>query len=224
MTALLLLIFLFFFLFFLSRTLTRAISGLLLSITRHQKITVYILALLFFPGTVLHEVAHYLMACLLVVPAGNMVLFPRLEGNGVRLGSVAIQKTDPFRRMLIGVAPFLFGSTILFCLLALALKEEYPIISFPMFAIGYVVFEIGNTMFSSKKDMEGAIELIGAFLILGILLYIFGLRIPEEFFIFLNSSDATTLFQKGSILIGVPILLDLFIIVSLSFIKKVLTK
>ena len=224
MTSALILFLLFFLLFFISRTLTRSISGLILEVTKRQKIAVYFLAFLFLPGTLIHEVAHYLMANLLFVPAGNMRLWPKIDGNHVRLGSVEIQTTDPFRRMLIGFAPFLFGSTILFTLIYYISIQDFPLFSMPLFGLGYAIFEIGNTMFSSRKDLEGVIEVVGAITILSILLYIAGIRLPDNFFYFLSSEKMETIFQMGSTYILIPIVLDVLIILFFNIAKRALTK
>jgi len=224
MTAIGILIGLFLLLFLVSRVLTRTISGLILHVTRQEKAAVFALAILFFPGTVIHEVAHYLMAHILFVRAGNMVLFPRLEGNGVRLGSVSIEKTDPFRRMIIGVAPILIGTSLLFLLLYYATIQNYSLFSLPMIGIGYFVFEIGNTMFSSKKDLEGVIELVLALIIIAGILFFLGVRLPENFFTFLESDEMRSLFQKGSIVLIVPILIDVALIGVFSLLKKILLR
>lgn len=222
MTQALILLALFLCLFLLSRSLTRSISHLVLTITRQQKIAVATLAFLFLPGTLLHEIAHFLMARILFVPAGNMILLPKVEGNTIRLGSVSIQQTDPIRRMVIGITPFLLGTTILFSLLLFATDQSFPLFSLPMLGIGYVVFEIGNTMFSSRKDLEGVLTLVLVLAAILILLYIAGIRPPEHLFQFLNSQKMITLFKQGSLLISVPILIDLAVILLLKFMQKIL--
>lgn len=69
-------------------------------------------ALLIWPGTILHEVAHWLMAFIVGVPATLPHLLPGgVDGQGrMVLGYVKIAKTDPLRHALIGVAPLLAGS------------------------------------------------------------------------------------------------------------------
>jgi hypothetical protein len=106
------------------------------------------------------------MAKLLFVRTGSMSLFPKIEENGIRLGSVQIAQVDPIRRLLVGVAPVLVGAGLLVAI-------SYYFIQWASFSsfysardIGiliaalYSVFVITNTMFSSKKDMEGAIVLL----------------------------------------------------------------
>lgn len=152
------------------------------------------------------------MARLVFVPAGKMELVPHLDDRGVKLGSVAVAKTDPFRRVLIGVAPFLFGTAIILITLFYTAKDGIPNNPWLILLIGYIVFEIGNTMFSSRKDMEGAIELLLALIVVGVVLYFSGLRPPDinPKTVFLDS--ILKVFQTGSVFLLVPLIIDVCII------------
>lgn len=165
-----------FLLFLLSHELTKSLSHALFQITKSRAFTVYILAFLFFPGVVVHELAHLIVASVLFVKTGHVEFVPKLGASEVRLGSVEVGKTDPLRRFFIGASPILVGlfiiggSFVYLQMLSLDLLWQKTIFC-------YVLFVIGNTMYSSKKDMEGAIEL---FLTIGILFAIFyflGLRV-----------------------------------------------
>ena len=97
-------------LFILQRTLHREIQGLLLISTRRPSVTIIIFSILFFPGVLLHEVSHFLMARLLGVHTGRVSLFPRpMKGGRLRLGFVETAPTDILRDALIGAAPLLTG-------------------------------------------------------------------------------------------------------------------
>jgi len=64
----------------------------------------------FFPGILLHEGSHYLMARVLGVRTGRFSLIPRpLEQGQLQLGFVETQSTDWLRDALIGSAPLLSG-------------------------------------------------------------------------------------------------------------------
>lgn len=166
-------------LFFISRFVINVIARLLYRITRSHRMTVGLFAFLFLPGTFVHEMAHLLMALVLLVPVGKMVLTPQIDGAQVKLGSVEVGKTDPIRRALIGVAPVIFGiaaiiaSAVYIPLLPISFIWHYVV-------IGYVVFEVGNTMFSSKRDLEGTIELVATIGVIVLLLYITGIRLPFD--------------------------------------------
>src|SRR3990167_10497015 len=79
------------------------------SISGSEKAAVILFSILFFPGTLLHELAHWFAAKLLFVHTSGMEFLPQIEGDSIKLGSVSIAKTDPIRRLLIGVTPVLVG-------------------------------------------------------------------------------------------------------------------
>lgn len=94
----------------LQRALHREIQAVFLLITRRPDLAIALFSLLFFPGVLLHEFSHYVMARLLRVPTGTVSLIPQsVEGNRLRLGFVETGKTDPLRDALIGAAPMLTG-------------------------------------------------------------------------------------------------------------------
>jgi len=94
----------------------RRLFGAIESAT-HSRFIAYFLAA---PGTVLHESAHYIMALVLGVPAGDRVrtkdgkrgrvsfFFPHREEDGTTiLGSVPVAASDPLRSSLIAIAPII---------------------------------------------------------------------------------------------------------------------
>lgn len=155
-------------LFFTSKFLVKSLSQMFYSFTHSKGITVRMLALIFFPGVVIHELSHFLMAEVLFVKAHEINLVPSIDGDNVRLGSVQISKTDIFRSMLIGLAPVLFGGALLGLLSWYTLNDISIQSVFSSWfsvakylAIIYGFFVIANTMFSSKKDVEGGVLLLG---------------------------------------------------------------
>lgn len=139
-----------------------------------------VISLLLLPGVVIHEMAHYLFSIFLFVPVGDMEFLPQKREGELKLGSVAIGQTDPVRRFLIGVAPIIFGTAVVFGLFNfLAVGEASIWVKLILF---YVLFTIGNTMFSSKKDMEGAVVLLVLLVILILTAFILGLRPDSSFF------------------------------------------
>lgn len=194
MTNILLFFSLLLVLFFLSRVLVQELSHVFLKIFRSYDVTVRLLALLFLPGVIVHEMSHWLVASILFVRTGDIEFVPQVHKDGVKLGSVAISATDPLRRFLIGIAPFLGGLGIM--LLAGAYLFPIPkMFSWQTFAFAYMLFEVGNTMFSSKKDLEGA---IGFFVLLGILIgafFLLGGNIPHSFVEFFLSVRLVAFFK-----------------------------
>lgn len=92
------------------RALHREIQAVFLLITRRLEMAVALFSLLFFPGVLLHEGSHYLMAKILGVRTGRVSLIPEtIDGNRLRLGFVETSATDILRDTLIGMAPLLTG-------------------------------------------------------------------------------------------------------------------
>jgi len=197
-----------FILFILSRFLQKYLSQFIYSLTNSEKITVYAMAAFFFIGTVIHEFSHLIMANLLFVHTGKMELLPKLEGNTIRLGSVEIVKPDPFRRLLIGVAPFLMGTTIIILTLFSAdFFDATHTLWIGILAL-LIVFQVGNTMFSSKKDMEGASFFLVLFIIAIATLYLLGFRTSLEQINSIIPPSFLKLGDLGSKYLLIPIAID----------------
>lgn len=204
--------------FLFSRSLTNALARLLYKISHSRSFTFNGLAVIFLPGTLIHEIAHMLIAGLFFVPSGDLTIFPEIEGDEVRFGSVKIAQSDPIRRFIIGVAPVIFGMFLILAVLFLSLQFYTSATPWWQIAlIVFLVFEVANTMFSSKKDMEGAVILfviffviVGAFL--GALYYT-NLLLPFLSWISsINYPNLTEFFRKSAGLMLIPIGLDLIFI------------
>ena len=138
-----------FLLSLVSRKLTQDLYTLFFRLFRSKTISMTILILLLFPGTVIHELAHLFVAEILRVRTGKLTLIPEsLEEAEIRTGSVTIAHTDPFRRTLIGLAPVYVGIAVLVGLSSITIL---PVLVF------YGMFAVSNSMFSSQEDMKGVI-------------------------------------------------------------------
>lgn len=209
-----------FILFILSKSLITLLFRLFYVLSRSKKFSIYLMSLLFLPGTLIHELSHYIMSMILQVPVGEMELFPKEVANGIKLGSVQVAKTDPIRRMLIGMAPFLFGVSIILGTFLYATQNNLFGHLMPALVIGYIVFEIGNTMFSSKKDMEGFFEIIATIVFFAIVFYLVGFRIPSlnPEIIFANKFFQE-IFKKANLYLLFPIGIDAVLIIILKLFK-----
>jgi len=196
-------------LYFLSKKLKRLLFQRLYRATRSTDRTVRAFALLFFPGTLVHELSHFLTALFLLVPVGEIQLVPKVDENkGVIMGSVSIGKTDPVRRLIVGGAPFLVGSTLLLVLVWFAATTD----SAHRFAISvltaYMAFQVGNTMFSSKKDMEGA-WVVGIMLIFAVvIIHLLGIRVSITEASIIFSDTVTDVLRQIALYMLVPIVID----------------
>lgn len=185
-----------FLLLFLSiRLLSRQLGIFLSKFSDSRDFVGKVIGILFLPGTMIHEFSHASVAQMLGVHVGEINLTLKVEEKSIKMGSVQIGQTDPFRRFLIGIAPAIVGMV-----LVLILFKLYQLFGqfWPWWAIGllyFSVFQIGNGMFSSRRDMEGAVELIVALAILWGILYLFGVKFDALSFVYNLAEGAQGLFR-----------------------------
>ena len=152
------------------RLTTRVIHHLCFRLTHSSIFSFYAYALLTWPGTVIHEFSHWLMAVILRVPVSLPNLVP--DRSRGALGWVMHARTDLFRQSLIGAAPLLFGSGVVAVLAyyafslpipeielnglssILPLLEAFPAVFDVPYALLYLyfLFAIANGMMPSPTD------------------------------------------------------------------------
>lgn len=205
-------------LFLLSKIMSKTLSGFL---------SVNLLSLVFLPGIIIHELAHLFMAAVLFVPVGNMEFAPRKIGSEVKLGSVAIARTDPIRRSIIGFAPvfaglvFIIGGVYLFNSNFLVLQSLNPYVFMAaILVMVYLLFAIGNTMFSSSKDMEGAVEISIALFVIFAGAYVLGFRPQLSYSDKIFTGELIKLIQKSVVFLLAPISIDLLILSIVKILHK----
>jgi hypothetical protein len=141
--------------YFLGLRNVRLITRLLFVFTRNISAVVWLLALLFLPGTFVHEIAHLLIAEGMLVQTNDLHLIPQVMGDQrVKLGGIRIQQTDPVRRTLIGLAPIMVGIILIWTASYITLTY-FPHNIWAVAAYIYVLVQVSHTMFSSRKDLEG---------------------------------------------------------------------
>lgn len=166
-------------LFLFSRFITSSFATIFMRVTKSQKVTIHLLSFLFLPGVIIHELAHMFVASILFVRVGEIEFWPQIKEDGVKLGSVAVGQADPFRRTLIGIAPVLVGLAVIISSLWFFTSDVLvisPIIKYILLV--YILFEVGNTMFSSKKDMEGTLVFASAIVVILLAVFLAGFRLP----------------------------------------------
>jgi hypothetical protein len=173
------------------RGLHREIQSIFLLITRRVDISYMIFALLFFPGILLHETSHFIMARLVGVRTGKFSLLPKPMENGkLQLGYVETASTDLFRDALIGLAPLLTGGAFVIYagiyklnveVILESLQSHMPSDMLKALANAmsgadfwvwfYLTFTVSSTMLPSASDRRawGPLALIGIF-VAGLLL------------------------------------------------------
>lgn len=198
-----------FLLFLLSRFLTKELSYLFSRITQSRSISSYLLAILFLPGTFVHEVSHALIAKLLFVHVGKMELVPQLDGASLKLGSVEVGKTDFIRNFFIGVAPFFVGTLVILATVWYMFSNNFFGINLITAASLYLIFVISNTMYSSKKDLEGAMEFFIFILLVVGLLFFLGVKLSSLGF--LGKLIDPSIVKKGVYFLLIPITIDIVV-------------
>lgn len=211
----------FIFLFFLSKLLVRSISLFFLKVARRENLAIRLFHLFLLPGVIVHELAHLIVAELMLVRTGGLSFTPEPDGDRVVMGSVAIQETDPIRRAIIGFAPVFVGILIISFFVFFFLSEKSPL-GFPWdyLLVFFAVFQIGNTMFSSSKDLEGSLFLLIVIFLAAAVCYFLGVRLPESIVNFLNSQHFKEIVRKGIWVLFFPIAIDLVIILLGKFFLK----
>jgi hypothetical protein len=162
---------------------------------RAKNLAIRLLLVVFLPGTIVHELSHFLAATVLGVRTGTINLLPKIqEDNQVIAGETQIARCDPIRYSLIGVAPFFIGLLGIYSIFkylvfepigvfynhqsALALFGSVINNPTPLILVSIImIFWITNTMFSSKKDLEMIIVPLGLLYIIGFVLYFADIRL-----------------------------------------------
>jgi hypothetical protein len=200
--------------YIISRLILKELFLLLRKFFRNDLPIFVIVSLVFLPGTIIHETAHFITALFLILPVKNMTIFPKWDNNEIKLGEVLFIKKDFFRAILVGIAPVFFGIGILFSLFYFHI---YPTknIGLNIF-YSYLIFSISANMFSSKQDLKD-LALIIPVMILGVVIfYVFDVR--------LNLVTINAIMNKVNLYLFFVLLIDslLFGILKLSnhFIKN----
>ncbi len=151
---------------------------------------------------------------------GKLEFLPRIEeeasgeeetqygGKSFKLGSVAIAKTDPIRRFIIGVAPLIFGVLIIFLLIYLITVGKYMSGWWMYILAGVVIFQVANSMFSSKKDLEGAVILLVLFMVILLFLMLLGVDVTGVIINLKFSPNMHEMFKMANIFLLVPVVID----------------
>ena len=154
----------------------QVLFALLYRVTHHRTLSLLLYALLVWPGTVVHELSHWLMARFLGVYARAPYLLPSKpdEQGRMVLGHVLVERSDVVRRSLIGLAPLVAGSAAVAAVAHYAFTLPVPVLeqeglgglrpllrAMPgVFAARdawvylYVIFAIANAMMPSPSDRE----------------------------------------------------------------------
>jgi hypothetical protein len=158
----------------LKRWITAHVQGVAFLLTGNPQVAMWLFWAMFLPGTLLHEVSHWLTAFLLGVQTGRFTLWPNLKKGGeLQMGSVQVELSDPFRHSLIGLAPLIFGTAAVLLIgqgwlglsrlgealasgdLELLVEALIKLFLVPdVWLWLYLIFAISNAMLPSASDRE----------------------------------------------------------------------
>ena len=182
----------------LQQWLHRHIQGFALILTGDSGCALRLLFYLLLPGVILHEASHYVMARLLLVQTGAFrVGIGNTKRRQVSLGSVNIQRTDPIRESLVGVAPFLVGVGAILALTGvgfdlwpsggLSISEFFSRVQayaydWTTWLDLYLIFSVSTAMIPSDSDREPWGPVIVFFGLGTAILFVLGWtpRVPPE--------------------------------------------
>ena len=209
---------------FIRTRLIFELSGASLLIFGTTKPGIVFYSLIFLPGTIIHELSHWIVAEVLQVATGQITIFPDLEteGSGVsqRLGSVATARSDPLRGFLIGVAPFLSGLAILAVLGRLfSLGLSGAFVWWQLVLIIYGIVVIDNSMMISESDRRTWPFILTFFAIITFIFIYLRSSLPLTIYDLLS-----TILDSLNIILGVTAGINLVMIVGLYGLRRLIQK
>jgi hypothetical protein len=181
--------------------------------SQHTAIIVW--SIIFLPGTIIHEISHFLVAALTGARTGKIEIFPEYlaseaDGNSythVALGSVQTQKLNPIRGFLVGFAPFISGMALLIWLASLLQTSFISRNIWLLLFEGYLFFTIANSFFPSWQDVRQTLPFIIISLVVGLLAWYFGFQLYLT-----PSSPVWTVLRSLWQTVGISVLLNISLI------------
>jgi hypothetical protein len=225
----------------LQRRLHREIQAIFFLITRRLDIAITLFSILFFPGVLLHEGSHYLMARLLGVRTGRFSLIPRPLGNGkLQLGYVETVPADWLREALVGAVPLITGGLFVayvgfFHLKILILWQALPagnlqiflesvrmLIAQPDFWLWfYLALVVSSTMLPSESDRRALLPL-GLILLF---LFVISLVAGAGPWLYQNlSAPMNQVLRSISLVFGISAILHLLLLPFIWVIRQLLAR
>jgi hypothetical protein len=228
----------------LQRWIHTHLHGISLLLMGKPERAVILYAIVLFPGVLLHEVSHWLMATLLGVRTGSFSLLPRRQADGsVQLGYVEYYKSSTlgaFRESLIGGAPLLTGTAVILLIsfrifsvtdltaaiqsgdvdtLVTALAEVFAVPDFLVWL--YLLFAISNAMMPSRADRRAWPALILTLAAIAIIMTLLGI---QDIIIAGVTNWATTIFGYLGSALSMAIAVDLLFMLLLSLIEGLISR
>ncbi|MBI2051825.1 M50 family metallopeptidase [Candidatus Roizmanbacteria bacterium] len=209
-------------LYFVSRVTIQELFHFFQRFIKSERVLFVLMSVLFFPGTLFHEAAHLFVALLLLLKVREIKIFPELEDGKIKLGKVTYEKRDFVRGIVVGIAPIL---SALFLFWFFAYFKIFPQESLlANLFLGYIVFTVSSTMFSSRQDLVDVIYVIPFAIFLIGVFYIFDIRLQV---VFQNKQAVEAVFdtvQQINFYLLFSLLINLFGIIVLKAVRSFLRK
>lgn len=182
-------------------------------------------SIIFLPGTVIHEMSHFLFAILTGARTGKIEIFPSfLEedweneegGSGVTLGYVQTQRLNPLQGFLVGTAPFLVGIGLLVWLASMIKVSYDNSLIYLLLFQGYLFFTVSNSFFPSWSDIKQTIPLLVTLSIVSILIWLLGFQ-----FLLQPNSFVFGILDTISLTLVVSTTINILIIGLILFLRRV---
>ena len=197
------------------KKMTQDLSRLVHRLGGNQHTAIIVWSIIFLPGTLVHEISHFLVAALTGARTGKIEIFPEYleeeldekKSTRVALGSVQTQKLNPLQGFLVGIAPFVSGMALLIWLASLLQASYYAGNTWIFILEGYLFFTIANSFFPSWPDIKQTIPLIIIFVLISFLVWYFGFQVSLS-----SNSYVWTILDSLWKAVGISVLLNLAII------------
>jgi hypothetical protein len=171
----------------MSRQIGLLIQENVYRITRSPDLAMVILFIVYLPGILVHESAHWLMAKVLGLKTGKFRVWPRKQGRQIGMGSVSVARGGTIADSAVGLAPLIIGS-ILVALIGTQIFQTEQISSIWQtrnwnailgqwqtaltsnpdgLLWSYLLFAVANAMLPSSSDREPLKSLLLYILIFG---------------------------------------------------------
>lgn len=190
-------------------------------IFKKDSTVVFVISMMFLPGTFIHELSHAISATLLGSRVTRFSIWPKIENGGIKMGYAQFIVLDIFRNTLIGISPLIFGILILYFLIS-----NFFVVSLSLKILFlYLIFQVSNSMFLSSSDLKDFKTLTLVLVIVGfgvyfLDLYFLGLSIYSSFNLFNFLKPYLNFFIYLNLFFGITLVLNILILFFFKLVKK----
>jgi len=196
------------------KKMTQDLSRLIHHLGGNQHSAIIVWSIIFLPGTLIHEISHFLVAALTGARTGKIEIFPEYledksdeKSTHVVLGSIQTQKLNPIQGFLVGIAPFISGMALLIWLASLLQTSFAARDVWLLLLEGYLFFTVANSFLPSWPDIKQTLPFVIISLVVALLAWYFGFQI------FLDSNSYIwTILNSLWQAIGISVLINLSLI------------